>query len=288
MRTLFASLMVICSMVLMQIHSIAFWMDKAGQSGWAWSIGLEVAMLFFWYENKRRLQVFKYLAAFLLIAGPWYQITSPTFKDLNSVTVLQAEIETAQDAVTQYAASLKRYEDNSVKFREWGGRIDRATANLKEARAHLSTLRAKGIKHDAPWRSRTVAGMEAAALFIVLTAQLVAVTVLRSRNGTTVTVLRSRNGTTVTKTVTAKRNVTRNTVIAEHTSERYEKTVKAVAEEITRQVEEFGSQAKLCRQTGLRPEYVTAVMNHEEKKKTGGAITPNGLKKIVDALGMVV
>ena len=103
-----------------------------------------------------------------------------------------------------------------------------------------------------------------------------------------VTSLRSRNGSTVTKTVTPKRNVTRNAVTVEQLPERYEKTVKAVAEEITRQVEELGSQAKLCRQTGLRPEYVTAVMNHEEKKKTGGAITPTGLKKVAAALGMVI
>ena len=118
MRMTFSIMMVLCSMVLMQIHSIEFWMDKAGASGWAWSIGLEVAMIWFWYENKRRLQVFKYLAAFLLIAGPWYQITAPTFESLQDVAVMQAEIETAQDAVTQYSRSLKRYEDNSVKFRE--------------------------------------------------------------------------------------------------------------------------------------------------------------------------
>ena len=93
MRTFFASLMVICSMVLMQIHSIDFWMEKAGPSGWAWSIGLEVAMLWFWYENKRRLQVFKYLAAFLLIAGPWYQITAPTFQNLNGVAGMQVDFD---------------------------------------------------------------------------------------------------------------------------------------------------------------------------------------------------
>ena len=277
MRTLFPSLMVICSTVLMQIHSIEFWTKTAGPSGWAWSIGLEVAMLFFWYENKRRLQVFKYLAAFLLIAGSWYQITAPTFKDLSSSADIQADIETAQDTVTQYATSLKRYEDNSVKFREWGGRIDRATANLKEARAHLSTLRAKGAKEVAPWRSRAVAGMQAAALFIVLTAQLVAVTVLRSRNETT-----------VTKTVTAKRNVTRNAV-TEQKPEDYEETVLAVADKIRRKVKEFGSQAKLCKEFGLRPADVTAVLNHNEKKEAGvGMVSPKVLQKMIGVLGVEV
>lgn len=274
--TFFASLMVVCSMVLMQIHSIAFWMDKAGASGWAFSIGLEVAMLFFWYENKRRLQIFKYLAAFLLIAGPWYQITAPTFENLNSATVMQAEIETAQDTVTQLSISLDRYELRSDKRSGWAGRIDKTQTKLEEARAYLSILRGKGAEEVAPWRSRAVAGMQAAALLIVLTSQLAAVTSLRFRNGTT-----------VTKTVTPKRKGNRN-VVTEQIPEDYEATVMAVATEIKKQIKEFSSQAKLCRQIGLRPEYVTAVMNHEEKKKTGGAITSNSLKKLVDALGVEV
>ncbi len=276
-KDVLATVMVIGSIFLMQWHSIEFWTDKVGESGLYLSIGLEAAMLWFWYDSRNRFIEFcKYLSAFLLIAGPWYQITAPTFQNLSSMTVIQADIKMAQDAVTQYSRSLKRYEDNSVKFREWGGRIDRATANLKEARAHLSTLRAKGVKKEAPWRSRAVAGMQAAVLFLMLTAQLTAVTYLRSRNVTT-----------VTEAVTPKRNGKRNAV-TEQPPERYEETVKAVAEEITRQVEELGSRAEICRQTGLRPEYVTAVMNHEEKKKSGGAITPNGLKKVVDALGMAV
>ena len=277
-KDVLAVVMVVGSIFLMQWHSIEFWTDKVGESGLYLSIGLEAAMLWFWYDCRNGFIEFcKYLAAFLLISGPWYQITAPTFQDLNSMTVMQADIEMAQDAVTQYSRSLKRYEDNSVKFREWGGRIDRATANLKEARAYLSTLRAKGVKKEAPWRSRAVAGMQAAVLFLMLTAQLTAVTYLRFRNVTT-----------VTESVTPKRNGRRNAVTPEYTSERYEATVKAVVEEITRREKELGSRAEICRQAGLRPEYVTAVMNHEEKKKTGGAITPNGLKKIVDALGVAV
>ena len=282
MRTFFASLMVICSMVLMQIHSIDFWMEKAGPSGWAWSIGLEVAMLWFWYENKHRLQVFKYLAGFLLIAGPWYQITAPTFENLKGVTVMQAEIETAQDTVAQYTASLKRYEDNSIKFREWGGRIDRAMANLKEARTHLSILRAKGVKKETPWRSRGIAGMQAAALLIVLTAQLVAVTSLRSCNVMT-----------VTKTVTPKHNVTRNgnghTITLEQLPEHYEKTISIVIVEINRRVADFGSQAKLCKDLGLRPADVSMVLNHNEKKEAGtGTIGPKALQKMAFALGVEI
>ena len=275
-KDVLATVMVVGSIFLMQWHSIEFWTDKVGESGLYLSIGLEAAMLWFWYDCRNGFIEFcKYLAAFLLISGPWYQITASTFQNLQSVTVMQADIEMAQDAVTQYSASLKTYEENSIKFRGWTPLINQAMADLKEGRAHLSTLQAKGVKKEAPWRSRAVAGMQAAVLFLMLTAQLTAVTYLRSRNVTTV-----KEG------VTQKRNGRRNAVTTEYTSERYEATVKAVVEEIIRREKELGSRAEICRQTGLRPEYVTAVMNHEEKKKTGGAITPNGLKKIVDALGV--
>jgi len=275
MRTFLAVVMVICSMVLMQIHSIEFWTKTAGASGWAWSIGLEVAMLWFWYENKRRLQVFKYLAAFLLIAGPWYQITAPTFENLNSATVMQAEIEMAQDTVMQLSTSLDRYEKRSDKRSGWAGRIDKTRAEWKEARAHLSALRSKGAKEDAPWRGYTVAAMQGVALFIVLTAQLAAVTSLRSRNGSTVPV---RNETK--RNDTPKRNGA-----PKQTKEGFDASVESVAVEIRSRIFEFGSQTKFAKHHGIRPANITAVLNHKERKETGGEIiSAGGLAKIVAAM----
>ncbi len=274
MRIFLAVVMVICSMVLMQIHSIEFWTKTAGASGWAWSIGLEVAMLWFWYENKRRLQVFKYLAAFLLIAGPWYQITAPTFENLNSATVIYADIEMAEDTIIQLSTSLDRYEERSDKRSGWAGRIDKTRVDWKEARAHLSALRSKGAKEEAPWRGYTVASMQAVALFIVLTAQLAAVASLRFRNVTT-----------VTKSVTPKRNGNGHIVTPEQLPEHYEETVATVAKVITRRVAEFGSQAKLCKDLGLRPADVSMVLNHSEKKEDGaGIIGLKALQKITAAL----
>ena len=122
--------------------------------------------------------------------------------------------------------------------------------------------------------------MQAAALLIVLTAQLAAVTSLRSRNGST-----------VTKTVTVKRNVTRKSnchiVTPGHLPERYEEAVAALAVKITRSVSEFGSQAKLCNGLKLRPADVSMVLNHQEKKDAGtGTIGPKALQKMTVALGM--
>ena len=147
---------------------------------------------------------------------------------------------------------------------------------LKEARAQLSTLRAKGAKKEAPWRSRVVAGLQAAALLIVLTAQLAAVTSLRSRNGSTVPI---RNETK--RNDTPKRNVA-----PEQSTDDFDASVETVAAEIRSLIPSFGSQTKLAKHYGIRPANITAVLNHKERKETGGEIiSAGGLAKIVEAMG---
>ena len=272
--------MIICSMSLMQWHGVHFWKGETGDwiSGVGISFCLEIAMLSLWYAGRGWFLWFaKWIAAFLLVAGAWYQITSPTFHNIQIGMALHDKIEIVRDEVETLKQSLATYEGNSKKRRKWAGRIDKTRAELKASRAELKGLIDKRAAADPKWTSASVPRMVAAALFIIITAQLFSITSLRPRNVTT-----------VTEDVTPKRNGRRNVVTTEYTSERYEATVKAVVEEITRREKKLGSRAEICRQTGIRPEYVTAVMNHEEKKKSGSAITPNGLKKIVDALGVVV
>ena len=275
MNRILSILMVVCSTVLMQWHSIGFWTETAGISGWAWSIGLEAAMFWFWYE--RRLWLFKYLAAIILIAGPWYQITMPIVKNLNNVTVMQSEIKTVTETVTQLSDSLHRYELNSAGRTGWASRIDKTQNKLEAARARLSVLRSAGKKEVIPWRGYLVAGLQALALLIVLTAQLAAV----SR-------LRSGNDSTVIKTVTVKRNKKSGAVTETLLSENYETTIIKVASEISRRLSDFGSQAKLCRSLSLRPADVSMILNYKEKKTAGDpVIGSRALQKLALALEIV-
>lgn len=268
--------MILCSMALMQWHGAHFWYEQTGDwiSGIGISFCLEVAMLSLWYVGLEGfLWCAKWVAAFLLIAGPWYQMTSPTIGTLQTAIDLNNRISTINNEVAELIASKQRYESNSDKRPGWRQDIRMARTDLKEVRAKREALLDERASLPFIWRPLMAALMQAAALLIVLTAQLAAVTSLRSRNGST-----------VTKTVTAKRNVTRNAV-TEQNLEDYEATVTAVAAEITRQVEELGSQAKLCRQIGLRHEHIAAVLKHEEKKEAGEAtITPKMLQKMVGVL----
>lgn len=59
---------IILSTILMQIHSIEYWTGVTESYGIAWSIALEAAMLWLWYQ--KRLFLVRVLAATILIAGP--------------------------------------------------------------------------------------------------------------------------------------------------------------------------------------------------------------------------
>jgi hypothetical protein len=273
-----AVLMIICSTVLMQWHSIDFWRETTGDwSGAAWSIGLEAAMLWFWFEGRRWSWLIKYIAALLLVAGPWYQITGPTVESLYRFTVTQAKIETAQERVAQLSASLIRYETNSAGRTGWARRIDKTQTRLDEARERRASLQTQVAEYGAEWRGYAVVGMQALALLVILTAQLAAVTSLRNRNGVTVT---KRN--TPKRNGTVKRNV-----ISERTPEGFDEKVESMADTIRFRLSDFGSQAKMAKQLDIRPANITAVLNHKERKESGGeTISPTGLEKIVDALGI--
>lgn len=277
MKKIFLIIIILFFMALMQIHSIAFWQNQTGGWGWLFSLSLEIAMLVFWYVNKPQLQTLKYLSAALLIAGACYQIASPLFKEIKNVSVIQAEISMTQDAIKQLSTSLERDEKKSDTRLGWDDHLKTTRADIKEYRAYLTSLRAKGGNKPQPWRSYFVAAIMSITLFITLTAQL-----------TLLTSLRLCFVTVVTKNITAKRNEKRNGKMSEQSQIDYEKSVTLTAEKLVLLREEFGSQAKLCSAKRIRPEYVAAILNHDERIKEGGnTITAKSLQKVIGILGDV-
>lgn len=275
-----AWLMIICSAVLMQWHSIIFWQTwTANYYGGAFmSFGIEAAMLFMWYTQRHWfLRVAKYAAALLLIAGPWYQITTPAFESLQTVTVLHDKAVLIGADVATLERSLASDEENSNKRLGWRERIIETRAEIKAKRAAQYSLLDEKAALPPGWRPLMVAVMQALAFLIVLTAQLAAVTVLRNGNVTA----------TVTKRNVTKRNSATERYDTPEQTEEFDVSVEAVAVEIRRRLPEFGSQAKMLNVFGLRAENIAAVLKHKERKETGGKIISSaGLEKIKKALGV--
>lgn len=272
-----AIVVIILSTILMQIHSIDYWLEAAGPSGWAWSIALEAAMLWLWYQ-KRLLPV-RILAALILISGPWYTLTSPAIESLQEKTEIREQILSEESKVNQLTASIARYEENSAERIGWSGRIDRTQTRLDLARESLQVKRDDATSLGVEWRLYMVAGMQAAVLLIVMITQLMAVAGLRD-----ITEPVSKELKDVSKLQPASKLLQQSGF---RLSE-YDRAVAAVATVLKAKLEEFGNvQSALATHFGFRPADVSMVFNHIErraaKKET---ISHSALKRMVVKLGI--
>jgi hypoxanthine-guanine phosphoribosyltransferase len=266
-----AILMIIISTGLMQVHSITFWEGQVDQIGWAWSIALEAAMLWLWYEKK--LLPLRLLAAAILIAGPWYQMTAPAMEKLHSYSSLKIQEVDYQEEVLQLFSSHKRYDDNSKKKYGWAKRIDNTQIKLDTARHNLREVRKKISSLPIPWRLYLVTVMQAAVLFVVMVTQLLAVTKLRI-----VTVTRK---TTVTGKTVKPSNVKTNLTVDSQFVDR----VVVVCRNVMKK--NGLSQSKLAQKTGVRPADISMLFKHKEKLANNEeTISDKQFGKLVSSLGI--
>lgn len=263
-------LMIIVSAVLMQWHSIPFWQEYTENywSGIAFSIALEAAMLWNWYH--RRLPAVRWLAAIILIAGPWYQLTTPTIITINKYRTVQERVEMLRAEVEDNRETVETVESNSKDPNRygWGKYIPPAKSDLKNSRVRLSNAQADAAITGAIWRPVMVAIMMASVLLIVISTQLAAITSLRSCNVTAVS--KSRNPKRASKTEILKK----------------EQLVEQVATVLRSRLRTFdGSQKEFATNHGFRPADISMVLNHAECIRVDGeTITFPALKRMAEAL----
>ena len=280
--------MIITSFCLMQWHSIEFWKITAGpDTGWAWSIGLEIAMLYLWYNRKHRF--LKYIAALILIAGPWYQMTSPAVRNIQNTNTIETEIEIETQRLDQLSKSMTIYENNSITVRGWAGRIDRTQKAKNERSARINELYSELSKQNSAWREYMVTAVQSAALLIILIAQLSAVSNLGTRQiaGTTKpeptihTTSKSKRPATETSKMTT--NFLDEISISKF--EDFDKTVENAATEITVELPKHNSQKALAQTLDIDQKSISLILNHKKRKLSGTErISSNALNKVLKAL----
>ena len=280
--------MIITSFCLMQWHSIQFWLSAAGPSGWAWSIGLEIAMLCLWYDRKHRF--LKYIAAVILIAGPWYQMTSPAIQNIQKTTAIETEIEIETQRLTQLSKSMMIYENNSVTIRGWAGRIDRTQKAKDELSARINELHAELSKQNSTWREYMVTGVQSAALLIILMAQLSAVSNLGAKE---------TEDEEPSKPETSPKQKTKQSPASEISKvsakgfdsistsnfDDFDAMVETVAAEITTKLSKHNSQKALAQTLGIDQKSISLILNHKKRKLSGTErISSNALNRVLKAL----
>ena len=246
---------ILVSTFVMQTHSIPFWQMFIGETGIILSLALEAAMLWMWYH--RRLKYIKFLAAAILIAGPWYQMTIPIFEKIGRIETLQKNIILIADEIKEAKTSILNYEENSKKRSGWASRIDRTKSSITDSRERLRGLYSEQQKLGSAWRIYAVASMQITILFILLKTQISAITNLREKGITE-----------------SKRNPKPASKLEKNHSEsknNFEETVKAVAAALNDRLPEFkGSQKDLAlHYKTFRPADISLVINHKNNIELG-------------------
>lgn len=171
-------LIIITSALLMQIHSIEFWMSQVGAIGFAWSITLEIVMLWLWWRGIWPLAL---IASALLIAFPMHEITQESIKTLTTHHQAQEANQADLAEVQLLRQSIATYERNSEKRPGWLPKINRiqqrinaAVDRVSDRKTKNATLRFFGISIK-----EAIAAVQALTLLIIMIAQAIAISDLR-------------------------------------------------------------------------------------------------------------
>ncbi|MBW2644579.1 MAG: hypothetical protein JRE23_00115 [Deltaproteobacteria bacterium] len=251
-----AIVVIILSTGLMQIHSIPFWQEFTGDyySGIAFSIALHGAMLWNWYTNQ--LPKVRVVIATLLIAGPWYQISTPVFEKIGEVKVSSVMAASYLDEMAQLEASLKKHEENSKKYKRSADRVEPTQALLNTARKNYRKEISAPEKAEASWRLYAVAVMLSAVFFVVMLTEISAVKFCR-------------------------RFVSENTETGKGNVSVFSETVEMVAVAISEKMKGCASQAAFAASHNFNPRDVSNVIN-------GKSISKKKLKEMAERLGVKV
>lgn len=275
-------LIITISALLMQWHSIAFWLEYAGYTGVGFSLALEVVALWLWWQGRSGLAV---VASALLVAGPLFQMSAPVMNTLMNQKNNSALISSYKSEIQQLSNSLNRYDQNSAKRIGWSSRIDRAQRELQEAREKLRGLIVQATP-DSPTRLYMIVLMQALALMIIMRSQIIAVKELpiitdarskqpkQSKVKTALPVIKNKNNesepgekTTVEKTP-------------------FDIRVIALAKKMKERLPSYsGKQRSLADDIKIRPADISLVFNHEERVKNGKeVVSERALVKMENAM----
>lgn len=282
-------LVILLSAALMQWHSIQFWMTHAGASGIGWSLLLEIVVIWFWWNEKRVLAL---ITSFLLCIGPIYEITSPAIASIElqkKIAVLN--INDAED-IKQLEKSLDTYNLNSENRAGWLPKINEIQEQIDTTKTRIRNRNNQKSKFNE-WISKVIAIMQCLSLFMIMTAQALAIS--KQRNGVSVSdsaafpVISKSKTRAIEKRNNRNSNVsnTQNPVefIAKPTSIETQELlskIKKIPKALKAKLEDSQISASYwCKQNNISPKNLSLAKNHTERLANGQETAPvNKLKQI--------
>lgn len=169
---------IITAALMMQYHSIHFWIGQVGYSGIGWSLMLEFVVIWYWFNQKTLLAI---VASLLLLMGPIYKITEPAVANIKLDEQIQILNQLDLKEVVRLENSLKTYEQNSQTRIGWSGRIDRIQEQIDINNDRIRKRMSNNSSLDFSI-SLAIAIAQILALMIIMTAQALAISKSRPKS----------------------------------------------------------------------------------------------------------
>ena len=175
---------VILGTLIIQYHSVTFWVSKVGDTGIAWSIGLEIAALWLWWHQKFAMRFFGFVGTAVLLAGPITEISLPQTSAMAEYNMLLEEKNTAYKNIERLESSIADFKERSKTKSGWlkgimgaEDRINQENKNIKSINEKLQSLNA----NDGVQGSQMTIVLTIISLLIITLAQISALRSLKEK-----------------------------------------------------------------------------------------------------------
>ena len=171
MQKYLAILIVIICTVLLQAHSIPFWIEQTNEViGYMWSITIEGAALWLWLNKKIVLAFF---ASCIVILVPLMELSKPLMNEIRLVSV-NTKISRLNNLEIKHSEKLQ----NRYLKTDWAGTIKKNTAHFRDAINTQKDLLINGSKLKSASENIFIMLLQGVSLIIVLLTQIQALRML--------------------------------------------------------------------------------------------------------------
>lgn len=248
---------------LLQWHSLRFWAEAIGPSGYPWSVASEIISLWLWFKpGKRWIRPLAWATTLLLLTGPLYRVTDPLIQEAllkeNLSVAISVEKQLLDQAISEKQEELRSFLVIAQTRVGWQGKINEAQAALEMKRERLTELFANGHTPThteaignisrLSWQRRAIIIMQLLSILIFqATIILSIITLSKSYH---------QNGN-------VSGNVSRYGEVLLH-DKQVATLLNELSQKIQQELQPGKSQAEIARSYNIAPRYITHILNYEK------------------------
>ena len=186
MQKYLAILIIIVCTILLQAHSIPFWLEHSNDYiGYLWSFTIEGVALWLWLNKKMILAT---IASAIIILVPLMQLSKPL---LSEIRLLEANIQIKK--LNSLSISQSKKLQDKYLTTNWAGNINKSTIHLRSDTDNQKKLLSDDSKLKSVEENIFIIVLQSVALIVVLLTQIQAIRMLAFRDFQTIETVNFNN-----------------------------------------------------------------------------------------------